>query len=251
MTEDIGTADLVCEERLSDSTWVETIWRSWSDDAGPFISIADNRYTMVFTKIGNKTTVTVRGPETMATSAVSRGEAQFLGIRFNPGVFLAPFPAPRVMDRRDLTLPGKCGGEFGLQGTSWEIPTFDNADTFVCRLVREEVLVCDPIVQALLTGDNVGLSSRQVQRRFKGSTGLTQTAMAEIDRARLATRLLVKGDPIADVAYHSGYFDQAHLTRSLKRFVGLTPGEIRDKDRVQRMSFLYKTSPAPFRTLSG
>ncbi|MGH9628219.1 MAG: hypothetical protein ACRD7E_07755 [Bryobacteraceae bacterium] len=29
-----------------------------------------------------------------------------------------------------------------------------------------------------------------------------------------------------DVAYEAGYFDQAHLTRSLKRLIGQTPADI-------------------------
>lgn len=33
-------------------------------------------------------------------------------------------------------------------------------------------------------------------------------------------------DTFADVAYQAGYADQPHLTRSLKRFVGQTPGQI-------------------------
>jgi hypothetical protein len=42
------------------------------------------------------------------------------------------------------------------------------------------------------------------------------------------------------------YFDQPHLTRSLRRFIGQTPAQIvgRGSDRArEQLSFLYKTSP--------
>ncbi|HEV8194086.1 MAG TPA: AraC family transcriptional regulator [Ktedonobacterales bacterium] len=42
----------------------------------------------------------------------------------------------------------------------------------------------------------------------------------------MATALLEQGVPISDVIYQAGYFDQPHLTRSLKRFMGQTPAQI-------------------------
>jgi AraC-like DNA-binding protein len=37
---------------------------------------------------------------------------------------------------------------------------------------------------------------------------------------------LERGTPPIEVAQQLGYADQAHLTRSLQRFMGRTPGEI-------------------------
>ena len=38
-----------------------------------------------------------------------------------------------------------------------------------------------------------------------------------------------------------GYFDHAHLTKSLKHYIGQTPTQISDKERAQQLSLLYKT----------
>jgi AraC-like DNA-binding protein len=62
----------------------------------------------------------------------------------------------------------------------------------------------------------------------------------QIERARYATNLLREGVSILDVVHRAGYFDQAHLTRSLKRFIGETPTEV--IQRQKQLSFLYKTS---------
>lgn len=63
--------------------------------------------------------------------------------------------------------------------------------------------------------------------------------MRQIERARRATLLLQDGLAIADVAHGAGYFDQAHLTRSLGRLVGQTPGQIARGET--QLSFLHKT----------
>ena len=55
----------------------------------------------------------------------------------------------------------------------------------------------------------------------------------------IATMLLRDGMPPGDVAAESGYFDQAHLTRSVRRLIGLTPGGLAREER--QLSFLYKT----------
>jgi AraC-like DNA-binding protein len=70
-------------------------------------------------------------------------------------------------------------------------------------------------------------------------TGLTRGTIRQIARARQATLLLRQGISIADATYEAGYYDQAHLTRSLKRFVGLTPSQIISAQH--QLSFLYNT----------
>ena len=72
-------------------------------------------------------------------------------------------------------------------------------------------------------------------------TGLTSTVTQQIERARYATSLIKQGSSISDTISQAGYFDQSHLIRSLKRFVGLTPAQIIDTNRPERLSFLYNT----------
>ena len=75
------------------------------------------------------------------------------------------------------------------------------------------------------------------QRRFLRSTGLPRGAILQIERARRATRLLRQGRSILDATHQAGYYDQAHLTRSLKRWIGQTPARVGRPD--QQLSFLY------------
>ena len=113
-----------------------------------------------------------------------------------------------------------------MDGSAWEYPGYENADAFVGRLVRKGLLVRDPVVDRALRGDGADLSVRSVQSRFLQATGLTRRTMQQIERAARAAALLEQGVSIADVVWRAGYFDQPHLTRSLRRFVGETPAQI-------------------------
>src|SRR6266498_5064910 len=235
--------DLVCDERPSDSPFVETIWHTQSEQAGSFISMAETQCELVVTKYKGKLMITARGPATRASPAYSPEDAEFFGIQFKAGVFMPKLPPKMVMNRHDLNLPNATSQSFWLDGSVWQFPNYENADTFVNWLVHEGLLVYDPVVGQILKGQPVEMSLRTVQRRFLQATGLTHNATYQINRARYATALLKQGTPILDAAHEAGYFDQPHLTRSLKHFIGLTPAQVIDKNRPERLSFLYKTRP--------
>jgi AraC-like DNA-binding protein len=124
-----------------------------------------------------------------------------------------------------------------------EYPGFDNAETFVRRLAKSGILSRDPIVQDTWLRRPRELSLRSAQRHFLRSTGVTYTTFRQIERARYATILLREGISILDIVSRLGYFDQAHLTRSLKRFIGETPARIMQAQK--QLSFLYKTASSP------
>jgi hypothetical protein len=218
--------DLEFAERPSDSSFVDLIWRTQSEHAGSFISTAGSQWEMVISRYRGENTFTVRGPETKASHADYPPEAEFFGIRFKLGAFMPHFPPGDLKDRNDATLPLITRQSFWLLGLAWELPTYENADTFVQRLVRDGLLVYDPLVPAALQHQPIDLSPRSVQRRFLRATGLTQGAVFQIERARQAMALLQGGVSILDTVEQLGYADQPHLTRSLKQLVGQTPAQL-------------------------
>jgi len=146
-----------------------------------------------------------------------------------------------LRDRNDVTLPNAASRSFWLNGSAWEYPASENAEVFVSRLVRKGIIARDPVADAVLRGQSQKLSLRSAQRHFLRATGLTHSVVRQIERARYATNLLKQGISILDTVHEAGYFDQAHLTRSLKYRVGQTPVEIIRAE--QQLSFLYKTKP--------
>jgi AraC-like DNA-binding protein len=214
------------EERPSDSPLVQAIWRTQSGRSGSFISTAGIHWEMVLMRYRGKATLTVRGPETQATPADFPANAEWLGITFKLGTFMPDLPPGGLLDRHDVNLPEAAGNAFWLYGSTWEFPDYENVDTFVHRLVHEGLLVRDPLVDDVLQDCPLDLSPRALQYRFRRATGLTRKAVQQIQRARQAAALLEQGCPILDTTYQLGYFDQSHLTNSLRRYIGQTPAQL-------------------------
>jgi hypothetical protein len=233
----------VLEDRLSDSPLVERVWTAESVRTGQFLSVAAETSEIVVTRLRGQTFITIRGPETKVTTADCPAQGDWVGIRFKAGAFFPAFLPEAVRDRRDANLPGAMKRSFWLGGSAWEYPTFENADTFVARLVKKGVLVRDRAVDAIVRGEPQALSLRSAQRHFARATGLTHATYRKIRRARFATNLLLEGVPVLDVVHLAGYCDQPHLTHSLKVLIGQTPAEIvRGK---KQLSYLYKTELSP------
>jgi AraC-like DNA-binding protein len=217
----------VFENRDSDSPLVETIWRTQSVGSGSFISPATSNMEMVITRQQDAMCFTVRGPETIASPAPIPENAEFVGILFKLGTFMPVLPASQLVDG-GIDLPEAAGHRFWLHGATWQFPGFDNADTFVDQLMRQGLLAHEPVVEATLQGQPTGLSARSVQRRFRRITGLTHGTIHQIERARRAMVLLQQGVSILDTVEQAGYYDQPHLTRSLRRLIGQTPAQLTD-----------------------
>jgi AraC-like DNA-binding protein len=72
-----------------------------------------------------------------------------------------------------------------------------------------------------------GMTPFRLYRAFERDTGMTPHAYQRQARIREAVRLIRRGDALAEVAAAAGFTDQAHLTRSFFRRIGVTPGAFR------------------------
>ena len=225
--------EFVCDVRSANSSFVEMVWHTHSERAGTFTSVAVSNWEMVITTFNGKTMITARGPETKASEADFPADVEFFGITLKLGTLMPHLPIKTLLDRQDATLPETSSHSFWLHGSAWELPTFENADVFVDRLIRQGILMRDPVIEAATQGHTPGMSIRSLQYRFLQATGLPHKTIQQIERARSAVSLLEQGTPILDTALELGYFDQAHLTNSLKRFIGETPAQIAQKSMVE------------------
>jgi AraC-like DNA-binding protein len=76
----------------------------------------------------------------------------------------------------------------------------------------------------------VGLSSRQLGRRFQNTVGLSPKEYVRISRFVRAVRgLSNRGHrTLTDLALASGYFDQAHFNHEFREMAGMTPRQFFD-----------------------
>lgn len=72
-----------------------------------------------------------------------------------------------------------------------------------------------------------GLSPFHLVRVFQRATGMPPHVYLESVRIRQAQRLLAGGQPLADVAYATGFSSQSHFTSRFRQIIGVTPGVFR------------------------
>ncbi len=190
-------------------------------------SVAAARWGLVFWEQAGRSFASVTGPVTRAGSAPVPEDATFTGIDFAVGTSLRAVPTPALVDG-GITLPDTTRRTFRLDGGRFESPGLDDAEALVHRLVRAGIVVRDPLVAELLRGHSPAVSGRTVERRFRAATGLTRGAVRQIERARTAAELLAGGEPGGDVVAKLDYFDEPHLARALRTYVGRTAGQLRE-----------------------
>lgn len=215
----------VVEQRASDSPLVEAIMHGRTVSTGCTIRPAESSWHMVLVRYQGEARLLVVGPLTTAGVVSYSAGAEILWIKFKLGAFMPHQPVRDFVDT-ELPLPGAAGQSFWLKGSAWRFPDYENADTFVNRLVREEVLAWDPVVNEVLNNHRPEHSPRTVRHRFLRATGLSQNQIQQVTRARRAERLLRQGVSILDTVEEAGYSDQPHLTRSLKQWLGYTPAQL-------------------------
>jgi AraC-like DNA-binding protein len=227
------------EDRESTSPYIERIWRCRSRAGGFFLSMAEGNIELVVTKLPGTFAATLRGPVTRGTLVECPPNGRWFAIRFRLGTYFPRIPTAILADHQDMHLPVLSNGWFWLSDLSWEMPTYENAEGFVARLAMAGIIARSHATDAAAEGDVEWMSRRSLQRHFRRVTGMTLANHQQIQRARLAARLIVSGQSILDATYNAGYFDQAHLTRSLKQLIGMTPARL-SREKPQ-LSFSYKT----------
>ena len=81
--------------------------------------------------------------------------AEFLYITFKLGTFMPHLPVRNLLDV-GTALPQATNKSFWLNGSAWQFPDYENADTFINRLVHEGLLVREPVDGTAIAFDRSG-----------------------------------------------------------------------------------------------
>lgn len=102
----------------------------------------------------------------------------------------------------------------------------DRHDSLVDRCLQRIDLSKGQISVADLAGE-LGISNRQLTRRFESAVGLAPKEFARISRFLQAAHALSQrtSHTLTETALDCGYFDQAHFNHEFRAFAGMTPGE--------------------------
>jgi AraC-like DNA-binding protein len=209
------------------------VWSRLTDDRRVFRIVPDGCVDVMWHRETGE--LFVAGPDTRPhVEPLERGT--LIGLRFSPGSAPAALgaPADRLRDERvpldELWHPGdvrrlaRSLAGAGSEAAAQRVLTAAMADrtggdrdrfaTGVLRLLRAG----EPI--ASIAGA-VGLSERQLHRRCLAAFGYGAKVLHRVLRFDRAMRLARGGVAFADVAYRTGYADQAHLSREVKALAGV------------------------------
>jgi AraC-like DNA-binding protein len=94
-------------------------------------------------------------------------------------------------------------------------------------LVRAAVLgLSRPRARIAELGERLGISERQLRRRFESAVGYPPRTLARVLRLQRFLALAAPGGDLARLAAEAGYADQPHLTRDCVRLAGLSPAAL-------------------------
>ncbi|MEV6235145.1 AraC family transcriptional regulator [Lentzea sp. NPDC051838] len=155
-------------------------------------------------------TLWLSGPETVARTG--RLTQPLTGVHLKPGTCAdvlglaadeVPLGGMRIPDESLRALRGPAGA----------------GDSVVRQVIR--AIHADP--GAPLSSHVVGLSPRQLRRRFQVAVGLSPKAYARVVRLHRAMALAREAAPDwASVAVRAGFYDQPHMLAEFRRAVGMS-----------------------------
>lgn len=198
-------------------------------------------------------TLAINAPQLKAVPCVVEGPALLIGASLTPLGWqaLANLPADKVRDRLlapDAVLSdaqiaalveaaAACrAGQISAKDVSAQMAEVIAAAPFALR--RDQVAVVEAITRWLGSGfdpplsalhESIGLSPRQLQRLSRRYFGAPPAQVLKRVRAIRAAMLLANPalpDKLRDDMM-TGYFDQAHLIRDIRRYTGRTPTQLR------------------------
>ena len=214
------------QERTADSPLAAKVRHVRYEADACEVALPDGSWDLLFVRRAHGPLVVIQTGQIAAPLTVdSRAGDEMLTIAFKPEVYMPRMPGHLTFSQ-GVPRPVEADRSFWIGPERFEVPDFDNVEHLLAALARKGVLERDPVVLRALQGARQRLDERSIQRHFAEVTGLGLKAFQQIARAHEAARLLREGQPASQVAAELGFSDQAHLTHSLKRFLGQTPRQI-------------------------
>lgn len=241
--------------------WVKSIWRArgtQQEFAQPEPIAPDGCVEMIFNLAdpfadgtGAQPLAMIAGQMTRPVIAVPTGDVDLIGIRMQPGRAGAAFAVP-MWELRDRLVDASSviHGSARLLQMLHDVPREARLDCLSVELSRRfarrrmaDTTVTDRALAIIGASSGrapidriaqaVGVTRRQLERRFKAEVGLGAKQLARIMRVHAALRLIERQPRLsgAEISAHCGYSDQAHLIRECKALTGRTPAALMTTER--------------------
>ena len=134
-------------------------------------------------------------------------DQKFYGLRLPPG---------RVIDWESLK-------KIKQPESPEDLIKLANECTFSVTSINESLDCLSESRSSSEAASNIGVSLRTLQRQVKKYTHQTPEFWRLLARSRKAAKMILSGRSLADTAYHCFFADQAHMSREIKSWFGVTP----------------------------
>jgi AraC-like DNA-binding protein len=177
--------------------------------------------------------IVVAGPDTTASISL-RGAEPFVGLRFRPGVLPRLLGVPAA-ELRDSRVPlADLGVAAAQHGSLVELATTLASGTSSSETAPWSMSVLSHVTRSFAGGaavarvaDQIGWSSRTLQRQCTAVYGYGPATLRRILRFRRAMQLVDAGASYSEAAAAAGYSDQSHLHREVRDLSGMALSSLR------------------------
>jgi AraC-like DNA-binding protein len=213
--------------------WIECAWTREGPDGHERI-VPDGCMDLIWSESAG---LTVVGPNRTAFLAPLRGGASVVGVRLHPGAAPPVFeiPAPALLDAR-VPAEGVWGDEAKRleERLHQEQTVGRRAKLLIAFLSTRATTAPDPLVRAAAerlerervaeVADALAVSQRHLRRLVGAQVGYGPKLLGRVLRLRRALDCVRAGVELAEVAFDSGYADQAHFSEDCRALAGVPPG---------------------------
>ncbi len=210
------------QNRSSTHPYIDTVWQAESLEDGVYHATPDGSWDLIYIQKPDGTQMLFfSGQDTTPIQVpYEKGEMSLI-ISLTASTFLSKPPDGFML----IPITGKT---FRYEGHDFPLPANENAEQLIDLLVDRGLICNDEIVESVLGKQQRAASKRSIQMHFRKATGITKKDFDQIRRAQEAVKLLKEGRKPAEVATLTGYTDQAHMIRSLKKIMGRLPSDVGD-----------------------
>jgi AraC-like DNA-binding protein len=213
--------------------WVECAWTREGPDGFERI-VPDGCMDLIWSEPAG---LSVVGPNRTAFLAPLRAGAAVVGVRLHPGAAPPVFevPAPALLDAR-VPAESLWGDEAKRleERVREQAAVADRAKLLMAFLSIRANVAPDPLVRAAAqrlgrervdeVADTLAVSQRHLRRLVRAQVGYGPKLLGRVLRLRRALERVRAGAELAEVAFESGYADQAHFSEDCRALAGVPPG---------------------------
>lgn len=162
------------------------------------------------------------------------GKVKILGVRFKPAAFTHFFKFPSLHELTDESIELKDRllpvihyiDEYTFATLDHSFLNKLSLPKYSILTIVEDIRAQHGKLRVVELAKKHYITTRQLERSFKNSMGVSPKEFINLVRYQFAHRQIKKHNQnkcLGEIAFESGYYDQAHLTNEIKKFTGSVP----------------------------